>query len=400
MGKQKPYICSMILTMISPAKVARRFVFAGLMLLTSAVCLLNSAQGQGQPADQRNFEMTGTVGQAAENQWAAIIDPQKGSYVGSPARITNRSFRLSAGLPAAQPYVLMIGDPQQQQSLKYFNIFLANEEVVVQVDDSFQRLTVSKGANAIAFQALVQELGPDFEALNNLEKMKAAAGTYQYNTDSLNEARGQVLARIKEKVPVFLKAHSQSMVAPFLLNLIWPLNFPLAEVEAWAALVSPQAMASDYGQAFADLVGVEKMLGYGQSAPLFVQNDPEGKPVSLENFKGKYVLIDFWASWCGPCRMENPNVVRAYERYKAKNFTVLGVSLDKDRNKWLQAITDDKLTWTHVSDLGFWNNAVAKLYRVSSIPQNYLLDPEGKIIGKNLRGEELSGFLEKVLANN
>jgi peroxiredoxin len=144
----------------------------------------------------------------------------------------------------------------------------------------------------------------------------------------------------------------------------------------------------------------ERLLGYGQIAPDFIQNDPEGKPVSLKEFRGKYVLVDFWASWCGPCRMENPNVVQAYQRYKSKNFTVLGISLDRDKPKWLQAIKDDNLTWPHVSDLKFWQNEVAQLYQVSSIPQNFLLDPEGRIIGKNLRGAALDQFLEKTLGNN
>lgn len=139
-----------------------------------------------------------------------------------------------------------------------------------------------------------------------------------------------------------------------------------------------------------------KHLEEGQLAPNFSQKDPNGKDISLSSFRGKYVLVDFWASWCGPCRRENPYVVKAYERFKDKNFTILGVSLDNSKDAWLKAIKADKLTWTHVSDLKGWKNEVAVLYSVRSIPTNYLLDPDGRIIAKNLRGSDL----EKVLAEH
>ena len=140
-----------------------------------------------------------------------------------------------------------------------------------------------------------------------------------------------------------------------------------------------------------------KPLSIGQKAPDFELSTPEGKAVKLSDFKGQYVLLDFWASWCAPCREENPNIVEQYHAFKGKGFTVLGVSLDKTQGAWVNAIKADKLDWTQVSDLKQWDSEAGKLYNITAIPASFLISPEGEIIGKNLRGPALKNFLEKTL---
>jgi LPXTG-motif cell wall-anchored protein len=135
----------------------------------------------------------------------------------------------------------------------------------------------------------------------------------------------------------------------------------------------------------------------GKQAPEISLPDTEGKEVKLSSYRGKYVLVDFWASWCGPCRRENPTVVEAYNRFRDKNFTVLGVSLDKQKEAWQKAIVDDNLNWTHISDLKYWSSAVVPLYGIQSIPFNVLVDPDGKIVAENLRGSALEQKLGEIL---
>lgn len=163
--------------------------------------------------------------------------------------------------------------------------------------------------------------------------------------------------------------------------------------------LSKSVRESDEGKAFAGRIEKAKKLAVGQPAPVFAQPDTSGKMVSLADYKGKYVLIDFWASWCGPCRAENPNVLKAYNKFKDQNFTVLGISLDteKARAAWIKAIQDDAMPWMQLSELKGWESAAAILYDVHAIPQNYLIDPLGNIIAKNVRGQKLHETLEKLL---
>jgi thiol-disulfide isomerase/thioredoxin len=156
--------------------------------------------------------------------------------------------------------------------------------------------------------------------------------------------------------------------------------------------VSPESVAT----LKSEMESMRKLM-VGSVAPDFGQATPDGKDLKLSDLRGKYVLIDFWASWCGPCRRENPNVVRMYDQYKDKGFQILSVSLDNARDNWLKAIEADKLSWLHVSDLKGWSNQVAQMYEVTGIPQTYLIGPDGKIVAKGLRGPTLEAKLSELL---
>ena len=260
-------------------------------------------------------------------------------------------------------------------------LFLEPGPVVVTSPDSVRKALVKGGRLTADYQQRQAAIKPLWDKL-----VRAGSG-------------GDFRAYLRETAQAekaFIMAHPASWVSFEALQEL-PVGTPYSETAPLYAALSPALRNSPAGQQYGQLLAKQKATAIGAQAPDFVQPTPAGKQVSLADYRGKYVLLDFWASWCHPCRAENPQVLKAYEAYKNRNFEVLGISIDEGREKWLQAIADDHLPWTQVADLNGPQNEAAQRYNIQGIPQNFLIDPTGKIVAVNLRGDDLVAQLAQFI---
>lgn len=359
------------------------------------------------------FKLSGkTTNLAWPAEWVYLQYRTGGEWKTDSFKVENGSYQFSGFVD--EPSLSSIRVKYQESGEKKFisnprrdrvTIFLQPGKIKVVSVDSFSNVTV-KGSAAHAEYLKLQALAKPYQ-----EKMEPLYPLYSHFAKAKeNKAREKVESVIDsleklmlEKVYAeYVRKNPSSRLAMYALQQYAGWELDSAKIERleplFAALSEPNKKLPS-ADVFRRNLDIAKNTAIGKIAMEFTQNDTLGIPVSLSSFRGKYILIDFWASWCGPCRVENPNVVKVFQKYRDKGFHIIGISLDRpgQKEKWMKAIHDDNLTWTQLSDLKFWDNEVAKQYGIQAIPQNLLLDPEGRIIAKNVRGDELEAKVGEAL---
>ncbi len=292
-------------------------------------------------------------------------------------------------------YLSVVG--QRQKAL----IFVENAKMTVTGKaDSIYFAKVTGSATHDEYSVVndqVTEISKKYMELYQQSRQAVAAGDTAKAEELMNQVE-EMYKSIGVLQTDFIKNNPASYVTPYFLSAV-QYEKEVEELDVLVQSLDPKLQEIPSVVRLKEHIAKLKVVAIGQIAPDFTMNDPEGNPVKFSDVyaQNEYTLLDFWAAWCGPCRQENPNVVAVYHEFKDKSFGVFGVSLDRDRDAWLKAVQDDQLTWQHVSDLAYWQNAAAQLYAVNSIPSSLIVDRTGKIVAKNKRGDELRSTIAELL---
>ncbi|MEO6682758.1 MAG: TlpA disulfide reductase family protein [Ginsengibacter sp.] len=380
--------------------------FKKTVLIVSTLIFGSTAFSQSTPI---HFKVSGKIDKISEPA-KMILHYRNGiNSVKDTISLTDGSFRFSGEIQKPVKATLSVlkesDNPRMMMSMGIDGKLSGRDGIIVYLDKGHitikgQTLQTAKlkGSKAhkehLALQRQFQPVYDKLEKIKDRQNVIKDKKSPEYEALALELREGfQDLRPVEE---TFIRANTKSWVS---WNIMADKSM-IADPELYRelyGLFGTKFTNTEDGYRLKENIESAYATQIGQPAPLFSQADTEGKLLSLASLKGKYVLIDFWASWCGPCRVENPFVVKAYHQFKDKNFEILGVSLDDKKDAWLKAIKEDELPWLHVSDLKAWKNEVAVQYYIGAVPQNLLLDPNGVIIAKNLRGEALAQKLAEVL---